>query len=117
METLFHIARRADWDAAAQTGVYAVSTLGRTLAQQGYIHLSFAHQVQAVANAVYARVDDELALLAIDPAKLTARLMVEPVDGTNERFPHLYGELPVAAVASITPYRRGADGRFTMHRT
>jgi uncharacterized protein (DUF952 family)/uncharacterized glyoxalase superfamily protein PhnB len=110
--TLFHIARRDEWEAGRDAGAYRVSTLGRTLEQQGYIHLSFASQVQAVADTHYVAVDDELVLLAIDPARLTARVVVEPGDGTEERFPHLYGELSPGAVRRVTPYRRRDDGGF-----
>jgi uncharacterized protein (DUF952 family)/uncharacterized glyoxalase superfamily protein PhnB len=112
VETLFHIARREEWEGGRDAGAYRVSTIGRTLEQQGYIHLAFARQVHGVADRFYADVDGELVLLAIDPAKLTARVVVEPVPGTDERFPHLYGELPTDAVRRVTPYRRHADGRF-----
>src|ERR1700729_730527 len=112
MEILFHIARRRDWEAAQHVGAYRISTLDRTLAQEGFIHLSFAHQVRGVADRFYADVDDELVLLSIDPSKLTASIVIEPVAGTDERFPHLYGELPVDAVRRVTAYRRGGDGRF-----
>jgi uncharacterized protein (DUF952 family)/uncharacterized glyoxalase superfamily protein PhnB len=112
METLFHIARRDEWEAGRDAGAYRISTIGRTLEQQGYIHLSFAPQVQRVANAFYARTPDELVLLSIDPARLTARVEVEPGEGTDERFPHLYGELAPDAVRRVTAYRPGDDGRF-----
>ncbi len=109
MESLFHIARQRDWEAAQVGGGYRISTLGRTLEQEGFIHLSFARQVRGVADRFYAGVDDELVLLSIDPARLTAPLVVEPVAGTDEHFPHLYGELPVAAVRRVTAYRVGAS--------
>jgi uncharacterized protein (DUF952 family)/uncharacterized glyoxalase superfamily protein PhnB len=112
MEILFHIARREDWEAAQRVGAYRISTLGRTLEQEGFIHLSFARQVRGVADRFYAGLDEPLVLLSIDPAALTAALVIEPVAGTDERFPHLYGELPVAAVRRVTAYRRGDDGRF-----
>jgi uncharacterized protein (DUF952 family)/uncharacterized glyoxalase superfamily protein PhnB len=112
MEILFHIARQRDWEAAERVGAYRISTLDRTLAREGFIHLSFARQVRGVADRVYADVDDQLVLLSIDPSKLTASVVIEPVAGTDERFPHLYGELPVAAVRRVTAYRRGDDGRF-----
>ena len=105
MELLFHIARRRDWEAALRVGAYRISTLDRTLEQEGFIHLSFARQVRGVADRFYADVDDQLVLLSIDPTKLTAPVVTEPV-GTEE-FPHLYGELPVAAVRRVTTYRRG----------
>jgi uncharacterized protein (DUF952 family)/uncharacterized glyoxalase superfamily protein PhnB len=112
MQTLFHIARRRDWDGAQRDGAYRTSTLGRTLEQQGYIHLSFAGQVQHVADAFYAGVGDELVLLSIDPAKLPAPVRIEPAEATDERFPHLYGELPVDAVRRVIPYVADACGRF-----
>jgi uncharacterized protein (DUF952 family)/uncharacterized glyoxalase superfamily protein PhnB len=112
VQTLFHIALRHDWVAARDNGAYRVSTRGRTLDQQGYIHLSFAGQVQSVANAAYRDAGEALVLLTIDPAKLAAGVVVEPGDGTDEAFPHLYGELPLAAVRRVTPYAPTADGRF-----
>ncbi|HEX5194239.1 MAG TPA: DUF952 domain-containing protein [Solirubrobacteraceae bacterium] len=112
MQTLFHIALLRDWAAAREAGAYRVSTRNRTLEQQGYIHLSFAGQVQSVANAAYVDAGDALVLLTIDPAKLAAEVVVEPGEGTREAFPHLYGELPLAAVRRVTPYAPAADGRF-----
>jgi uncharacterized protein (DUF952 family) len=53
METLFHIARRGDWEAAQLVGAYRISTLNLTLEQQGFIHLSFARQVRGVADRFY----------------------------------------------------------------
>ena len=87
MEILFHIARRRDWEAAQRVGAYRISTLDRTLEQEGFIHLSFARQVRGVADRFYAGVDDELVLLSIDPAQLTAPVVTEPVPGTDERSP------------------------------
>jgi uncharacterized protein (DUF952 family)/uncharacterized glyoxalase superfamily protein PhnB len=112
MEILFHIARRRDWEAAQRVGAYRVSTLNLTLEQQGFIHLSFARQVRGVADRFYAGVDEPLVLLSIDPSKLTAPVVIEPGTGTDEQFPHLYGELAVCAVRRVTPYRAGSDGRF-----
>jgi uncharacterized protein (DUF952 family)/uncharacterized glyoxalase superfamily protein PhnB len=112
MEILFHIARRHDWEAARDVGAYRISTLDRTLEQEGFIHLSFARQVHGVADRFYTGVDEPLVLLSIDPARLTAPVVTEPVPGTDEQFPHLYGELPVGAVRRVTTYRPGDDGRF-----
>jgi uncharacterized protein (DUF952 family) len=112
VQTLFHIARRRDWDQAQRDGAYRISTLGRTLDQQGYIHLSLPGQVKRVAEAFYADVDDELVLLAIDPAKLVAPVATESSPGTDEQFPHLYGELPIDAVRRVIPYAADGQGRF-----
>jgi uncharacterized protein (DUF952 family)/uncharacterized glyoxalase superfamily protein PhnB len=112
MEILFHIARRRDWEAAQRVGAYRISTLDRTLEQEGFIHLSFARQVRGVADRFYADINDLLVLLSIDPAKLTAPVVTEPAAGTDEEFPHLYGELAVEAVRRVTAYRRGDDSRL-----
>lgn len=111
MESLFHIARRRDWEAAERVGVYRISTIERTLEQEGFIHLSFARQVRGVADRFYAD-EDELVLLAIDPSKLTAAVVIEPVTGTDEQFPHLYGELVVDAVRRVIPYAADEHRRF-----
>jgi uncharacterized protein (DUF952 family)/uncharacterized glyoxalase superfamily protein PhnB len=112
MEILFHIARRRDWEAAQRIGAYRISTLNLTLEQQGFIHLSFARQVRGVADRFYAGVDEPLVLLSIDPSKLTAPVVTEPGEGSDEQFPHLYGELPVGAVRRATPYHPHDDGPF-----
>jgi uncharacterized protein (DUF952 family) len=102
MDALFHIARRADWERAQRDGAYTVSTLGRTLDQQGFIHLSFAHQVDGVAEAFYRDVPD-VVVLELDPARLSDEVRVEAAAGTDQRFPHLYGPIPPAAVVAVRP--------------
>jgi uncharacterized protein (DUF952 family) len=42
---IFHIASRADWTAAKADGEYRISTLGRTLEDEGFIHCSTLAQV------------------------------------------------------------------------
>ena len=111
MSPLYHIARRQDWLAAQATGSYAISTLGKTLGDVGFIHLSFAHQVKMVADYIYSNTAD-LVLLKIDPEKLIAEVKIENVNGTTERFPHLYGPLNVDAVSSIEKFQVAQDGKY-----
>ena len=111
MSGLRHIAFVADWEAAQPSGRYEISTRGRTLAQEGFIHLAFEHQVDGVASRFYADVTEPLVLLSIDPAALDADVRVEPgdpSDPSSERFPHLYGPLPTAAVTAVAPLGRRA---------
>jgi uncharacterized protein (DUF952 family) len=105
MERLFHIARIADWEQAQSDGAYRVSTLGKLLDDEGFIHLSFAHQVKLVADAFYRGMTD-LVLLELDPERLGAPVVIE------SGFPHLYGEIGVDAVKLARPYRPGPDGTF-----
>jgi uncharacterized protein (DUF952 family) len=98
----FHIALAADWAAAQSAGEYTMSTRGRTLAEEGFIHCSFADQVDATAARFYADVDDAV-VLRIDPARLTSRVEIEDLYGTGEHFPHVYGPIPITAVVDVQP--------------
>lgn len=105
MERLFHIARIADWEQAQRDGVYRISSLGKLLDDEGFIHLSFAHQVKSVADTFYLGMTD-LVLLELDPDRLDAPVVIESL------FPHLYGELRLQAVDQVRPYRPRHDGTF-----
>ncbi len=94
---LFHIALISDWELARQEGVYRMSTLGKRLDQEGFIHLSFADQVKMVADHTY-RGRADLLLLEIDEARLNAPVRLEAVADADQPFPHLYGELALDAV-------------------
>jgi uncharacterized protein (DUF952 family) len=111
IDRLFHIARLAEWEQARRDGAYRVSTIGKDLDAEGFIHLSFAHQVKAVADRFYRGMTD-LVLLELDPDQLGAPVRVERAPGSEEEFPHLYGEIPPSAVEAVRPYRARADGTF-----
>jgi uncharacterized protein (DUF952 family) len=86
-----------------RAGRYEVSTRGRTLAEEGFIHAAFERQVEAVLDRYYADVDD-VVLLVIDRGAVGAPVIDEIVAG--ERYPHIYGALPVAAVVDAVPTAR-----------
>jgi uncharacterized protein (DUF952 family) len=103
---IWHLALPADWQAATTLGEYRVSTRGLTLEQQGFIHCSFADQVDGVAQRFYGDLS-ELVLLRIDTSRLGAPVVVEPpAEGIDELFPHVYGPIPVTAVVAATVWRR-----------
>ena len=111
MRRLFHIALGADWERARRDGVYRESTLGKRLEDVGFIHLSFAEQVKQVADAAY-RGRTDLVLLELDPGRLTARVRVEAVADSDQRFPHLYGEIAVDDVVAAHKLAPRPDGSF-----
>lgn len=97
-EPIFHLALPEDWAAAFRSGDYTMSTRGRTLEEEGFIHASTLDQTEATANRFYADVD-QLVLLRIDPAKVPHEIRWEPpAPGVDELFPHIYGPLPIGAV-------------------
>jgi uncharacterized protein (DUF952 family) len=114
---IWHLAHTADWEAALDRGAYAISTRGLTVAEVGFIHCSYAHQVGGVVARFYADDDAPMTLLGVDPDLLTAagiEVRAEPGDPAHpegERFPHIYGAIPPAAVVE-THDARVLDGKL-----
>ncbi|MPY68559.1 MAG: DUF952 domain-containing protein [Alphaproteobacteria bacterium] len=103
---IFHICREDEWQAAKAAGVYRGSSQDRA---DGFIHFSGADQV--VESAAKHRAGQSgLVLLTVDADALGAALKWEASRG-GALFPHLYGELPVAAVLRAGPLPLGDDGR------
>jgi uncharacterized protein (DUF952 family) len=103
---IYHIAFEADWKAGLEAGVYRVSTRGATLDEVGFIHASLEHQVAPVAELFYSDVTEPLVVLVIDTARLDGPVVVERVEDGEERFPHIYGELPTSAVVEVRTLRK-----------
>jgi uncharacterized protein (DUF952 family) len=110
---IYHIAAAADWARAQRDGEYRISTRGRTLEQEGFIHASTAAQVAPVANAFYRDHPGPLLLLVLDPARLGAEVRWAAVPGFTAPFPHIYGPVPAAAVVRHIPLEPGPGGTFT----
>ncbi|MFI5725977.1 DUF952 domain-containing protein [Streptomyces cyaneofuscatus] len=106
-EPLLHLAEAPLWEAARGTGTYEMSTRGRTLQEEGFIHLSLPHQLPGVARMLYGDGSEggvgghDLLVLVVDPARLTAPVRYEAMKPGGEEFPHLYGPLPVDAVVEV----------------
>ena len=99
---IYHLALRDEWNEAVERNEpYRRSTLGRSLDDEGFIHCSFAHQVEMIADLVYRGRD--VVLLTIDPSRVQAEVRVENLDGGEDLFPHVYGALPLDAVIGVDP--------------
>lgn len=97
---VFHVADRSAWaqDGTELTG----STRGRTLQEEGFIHLATAAQLPQVLDRYFADIRGQVLVLEIDPRALPhGALRLDPVG--DELFPHLYGPLPRGAVRSARP--------------
>ena len=88
-------------------GEYTISTRGKTLAEEGFIHCSFEDQLAGTLGRFYADVDEVL-IMRIDPERLGSPLVIEDLIGTGQRFPHVYGPIPLAAVVEVTTARPAA---------
>ena len=102
-ELIYHLALADEWQGAlASGGSYERSTVGKSLAQEGFIHCSFAYQVGQTARRFYSGRNDTV-LLTIDRARVRGIVRIEQLDGAPMPFPHLYGPLPVDAVIGARP--------------
>jgi uncharacterized protein (DUF952 family) len=119
---ILHAARPADWDTARASGRYDVSTLGRSLADEGFIHASTAGQLPGVLAAFYGGLD-EVVLLVLDVAALDgsgAPVRWDDVPGAPGPFPHVYGAVPASGVGhgfpvvAAIPVRRDAGGGWPL---
>lgn len=109
---IFHIATAADWAAARRSGAYTTSTLGRTLAEEGFLHASRREQVATVFESYYRGTAEPLVLLTIETDKLDVPWREDSV-GTDT-YPHIYGPLHPSAVVFVQPLnRRGGTESFT----
>lgn len=109
---LFHIATRADWDAARRDGTYTTSTRGRTLQDEGFIHASHRDQVSKVFKRYYRDAHEPLVLLTIDTDRLASPWTQESVG--KEVYPHIRGPLNTEAVRHVSPLNsRGGSESFT----
>lgn len=103
---LLHFTERSLWDASRERGEYRMSTRGRALAQEGYVHCSTRARLPPVAAGLYGSDEspDELVVLVVDPARLDVPVKYEAPEPGAEEFPHVYGPIPVDAVVRVEPW-------------
>ncbi|MFD5796423.1 DUF952 domain-containing protein [Streptomyces diastatochromogenes] len=103
LDHIVHITERSLWEAARAHGTYEVSTRGRTLQEEGFIHFSTREQLPRIAAFLYGDYEgaDELVVLVVDPALLDVPLKYEAMPPNGEEFPHVYGPVPVDAVVDV----------------
>lgn len=114
---IYHVSTESEWETVQRDGWCRFSTRGRTLAQEGFIHCSYAEQVPGVLTRYYADVTEPLLLLAIDEKLLDFEVVAENTGGGIELFPHLYEAFPASAVVMAIPVERTADGGFVLPET
>jgi uncharacterized protein (DUF952 family) len=83
-----------DWAAFQGAGRSTVSTRGRTLEQEGFVHCSFPDQVDGVIEGFFGDLP-QVVVLTLDPERVGSEVRIEG------GFPHLYGVLPLEAVVDV----------------
>ena len=105
MPTIYKICPASAWREAERQGVYRGSADD---ARDGYIHFSTATQVEGTARKFFAG-QSGLFLVEVDADALGNALRWER-SRNDELFPHLYGELDLGAVLSVTNLNMRSDG-------
>ncbi len=109
MAIIFHITRREAWESAQAAGNYRTETFPI----EGFIHCSTREQVVQVANTRF-RSQTGLVLLGIDTDRVSAEIRHENLEGGQQMFPHIYGELNLDAVERVVEFVPTADGTFAL---
>jgi uncharacterized protein (DUF952 family) len=104
--TIYKICEAAVWREAERGGVFRGAGVDE---RDGFIHFSTAGQVGETAARHFAGAAD-LMLVAVDADALAGALKWEVSRG-GDLFPHLYGDLPLAAVRWTRPLPLGHDQR------
>ncbi|MBC9823965.1 DUF952 domain-containing protein [Terrabacter sp. MAHUQ-38] len=103
---IYHLAEQSHWERARRDGIYARSTRGLSLGEEGFIHASSAQQWPVVRRLFYGDVTEPLVLLHIDESRLGSPVVHEVGNPeTGETFPHIYGPVDVDAVVDTTVLR------------
>ena len=91
---IYHIVLPEVWEKFKDEKFYEADSL----ASEGFIHCSFADQLEAVLQRYYKDADKVL-ILTIDTEKLTSKLVKEP-STNNKIYPHIYGQINLDSVIS-----------------
>ena len=114
-ETEFlHLTTKQAWEDALKVGTYSLSTKGKTLEEVGFIHGSFADQVEEVAGFVFAGPIEELVVLHLDVQKLASHGIEVRVEkaSNGKSYPHIYGAIPCDLVDRVSGAHMNAKGRL-----
>ena len=102
---IYHMCPAETWEAAVRAGDYRGTADDL---RDGFIHFSTAEQIAESARRHRAG-QKGLLLVGVESARLGDRLRWEKSRG-GALFPHLYGALDPAEVASVAPLPLGPDG-------
>ncbi|MGI9516937.1 MAG: DUF952 domain-containing protein [Pirellulaceae bacterium] len=93
------------WESARQAGSFQGAGID---VQDGFIHLSAADQVQETARLYFAG-QSNLVLVEFDADQLGDGLRWE-ASRDGQKFPHVYGEIPVQLASNVWPMPLNDDG-------
>ena len=102
---IYHVVMPEAWEGSENRNFYEAESLET----EGFIHCSYADQLDGVIARYYAEAD-KLVILSIDPNKLTSTLISEP-STNDEPFPHIYGPINMDAIVAVEEREIAKNGR------
>lgn len=111
MSLIYILCSESTYASAQQAGVYTVDSL----ANEGFIHASPAHQLTRVANKYYAHLP-ELLVLVVNEQAVQSEVKWEALS-TPEPYPHIYGPLNLEAIMRTEHVSRMPDGNYEIYIT
>lgn len=94
---ILHITDQDTWHSAKKAGSYQADTLH----SEGFIHCCLPDQVDGVMEKWFSGVDN-LVVLEVETDLVDARIVYENLEGGSEKFPHIYGPIPLKAITNST---------------
>lgn len=104
---IFHIVNKDKWNLDKTSNFYTTHSLER----EGYIHCSFNSQLMKVADSFHKGQTD-LVVLCIDENKLGDKYKVEDLFNLSEKYPHVYGEIPINTIDKVVELCVDDNGNF-----
>lgn len=92
---IYHIVTPEVWEEFKTEDFYEAASLNT----EGFIHCSFAEQLEGVLQRYY-KDQEKVLILTIEPEILTSKLVNE-LSTNNEIYPHIYGKINRDAIIDI----------------
>lgn len=92
---IYHIVLPEVWEDFKDKEEYEAESLQA----EGFIHCSFAEQIDDVLQRYYKDAEKVL-ILTLDTEKLSSKLINEP-STNNEIYPHIYGKINKSAIVEV----------------
>ena len=110
-QPIYHLVPYSIWHRFTGQLAYAPESL----AADGFVHFSGDEAtLLAVANAYYHDTAEPMAVLTVDPDRLSAKVRWESpsVAVENQLFPHVYGPIERSAITDVRTAQRDGSGRY-----
>mgnify|MGYP000482207433 CR=1 FL=1 len=112
-----HLTTKHAWEDAMKDGSYSLSTKGKTLEEVGFIHGSFADQVEEVAGFVFAGSTEELVVLHLNIGNLALHSIEVRIEkaSNGKSYPHIYGAIPCELVDAASEAHMNQEDRLVQN--